>query len=111
MDCTCPSISWRSVWRVCRSSARCQSTSTRLWPRCLFLLAASTLPKILIRLLLNSYADEKLPVASVQKLRTLEGLIVCALFDRPLTAEEVAVYTPPSALMPALRSFTCIASD
>ncbi len=75
-------------------------------------LVAGTLPTTLTSLTIDVAAAplEGLPLAElahVQKLAGLEKLSLYALFNRPLEAEEIALYTPPSALMPALRTFFC----
>ncbi len=54
--------------------------------------------------------ETRLPIAElqrIQRLRALQRVDLWNIFRRELTAEEVTPYTPPSQLMPALRSFTC----
>ncbi len=73
-------------------------------------LAAGTLPSTLTNLSLSWSQSVRLPVeelAVVHGLRALERLHLRNVFDRPLLAEEIALYRPPSALTPALRSFAC----
>jgi hypothetical protein len=50
-----------------------------------------------------------LPISELhhlRQLRSLERLQLHHVFERELTAEEAAPFTPPSHLMPALRHFT-----
>ncbi len=57
-----------------------------------------------------SIFEPRLPVAElhhIEQLRALERIELIDVFERALTPAENALYTPPSHLMPLLRSFKC----